>query len=69
MTTSAITEHRISWFVYAGREKIRHTAGMRGQWGYDVECSCGWKTTTGGAIKRYVADQVWAHKRGFTPAS
>ena len=54
--------HRATWFVYAGSERIPHTATMRGQWGYDVECSCGWSTTTGGAIKRYVADELWAHR-------
>ena len=54
--------HRISWFVYAGREKIRHTAKMRGQWGYDVECTCGWKTHTGGAVRSYIEDLIWLHK-------
>lgn len=55
-------DHRIKWFVYAGTEKIRHTSTMRGLWGYDVECSCGWVTKTGGATKSYIKDQVWFHK-------
>jgi hypothetical protein len=63
MTTTS--EHRIRWYVYAGGERIPHTASMRGQWGYDVVCSCGWETRTGGAVRRYVADQVWLHKNGF----
>ena len=65
MTTTSTTAHRMSWFVYAGREKIRHTATMRGQWGYDVECVCGWKTSTGGATKGYINDEVWLHKLGI----
>lgn len=58
-TTSA---HRITWYVYAGAEKIRRTGTMRGSWGYDVDCSCGWSTKTGGALRRYVEDLVWEHK-------
>jgi hypothetical protein len=54
--------HRATWFVYAGDEKIRHNAQMRGQWGYDVTCSCGWESRTGGGLKRYVSDQLWQHR-------
>lgn len=54
--------HKISWFVYAGLEKVRRTSGMRGMWGYDVECECGWKTATGGGTKRWLEDMVWDHK-------
>lgn len=57
-------EHKIRWFVWAGREKIPHTAMMRGTWGYDVECSCGWKTHTGGATKRHIQEEIWLHKFG-----
>jgi hypothetical protein len=53
---------QIKWFVYAGNTKIRHEASMQGDWGYDVECSCGWTTRTGGATRTYVADEVWFHK-------
>ncbi len=58
-TTEKVT---IKWFVYAGEEKIAHNATMRGAWGYDAECSCGWKTTTGGAIKSSVIEEVQSHK-------
>lgn len=58
--------HRISWWVYAGRDRIRRTATMRGQWGYDATCTCGWDTQTGGATRGYVTDQVWLHKRGLS---
>jgi len=56
------TEHKIRWFVWAGGEKIPRTSTMRGQWGYDAECTCGWQTRTGGAIKRCIQDEVWFHK-------
>jgi hypothetical protein len=68
LTPESLREHRARWFVYAGGygqplEKIPHTASMRGHWpGYDVECSCGWESKTGGAVKRYVADKLWDHR-------
>lgn len=54
--------HKITWWVWAGGEKIRRTSTMRGQWGYDASCSCGWQTRTGGAVKRYIQDEVDFHK-------
>lgn len=59
----------IQWFVYAGNEKIRHNATMRGQWGFDATCSCGWETKTGGSIKSFVILHVELHKimeHGYT---
>lgn len=62
------TAHKIRWFVYAGGwgaplVKIPRQASMRGTWaGYDAECSCGWATRTGGAVKRYITDEIWFHK-------
>lgn len=61
-TTTATTAPRISWWVYAGPERIRHTNHMRGQWGYDATCSCGWDSHTGGAVRSAVALAVWEHK-------
>jgi hypothetical protein len=69
MTTT--TDHKIRWFVYAGGfgaplVKIPHTSTMRGTWaGYDVECSCGWESRTGGAVRSYIKREIWAHKNGF----
>lgn len=60
--TTAASAHKITWWVYAGGERIRRTANMRGTWGYDATCTCGWDSRTGGAVKSYVADQVWLHK-------
>lgn len=66
VTETQIAEHRITWFVWAGNEKIRRTATMRGSWGYDVECSCGQKSRTGGATLGYMKGQVYDHKNfGF----
>jgi hypothetical protein len=56
------TKVRIKWFVYAGDEKIPYESSMRGTWGYDAECSCGWKTRTGGAIRSSVISDVRLHK-------
>lgn len=56
------TQPRITWWVYAGKDRIRRTARMRGLWGYDATCSCGWDSRTGGATRRSVEDLVWAHK-------
>jgi hypothetical protein len=65
-TQATATVHKIRWFVWAGsgvdRVKIPRQATMRGQWGYDVECSCGWATHTGGATWTYVASEVSLHK-------
>lgn len=62
---------RIRWWVYTGERdadgravRIPRTATMRGRWpGYDAECSCGWESATGGAIRAYIERQVWMHKR------
>lgn len=54
--------HVIKWFVYAGGERIPHTSKMRGTWGYDATCSCGWDSRTGGGLRRWVADLVATHK-------
>jgi hypothetical protein len=39
---------------------------MRGTWpgGYDVVCSCGWESRTGGAIRRAVEDELFDHRLG-----
>lgn len=56
-------KHQIKWFVYSAGQKLAREATMRGSWdGYDAECSCGWATHTGGAIKARVAEAVHDHK-------
>ena len=57
------TKVTVKWFVYAGEEKIRYTSTMRGRWGYDAECSCGYETKTGGGVRTWVASLMEDHKR------
>jgi hypothetical protein len=54
--------HKVAWWVHTDEGKIRHTAEMRGAWGYDVTCSCGWNTNTGGATLTYMRREVSMHK-------
>lgn len=55
-------EHKITWYVYAGTELIRRQATMRGTWGYEVKCSCGQESHTGGAVLSYLRQRVFDHK-------
>jgi hypothetical protein len=68
LSPETLQAHRARWFVYAGgwgtpTEKIPHTATMRGTWaGYDVACSCGWESHTGGATRTSVEDDLFMHR-------
>ena len=68
ITAETRRAHRARWFVYGGGYgeplvKMPRQATMRGHWpGYDVECSCGWKSKTGGATRRSVEDMLWDHR-------
>lgn len=69
ITEATRKAHRATWWVYTGasvkgrRERIRRQATMRGPWpGYDVTCSCGWESRTGGATRRSVEDLLWDHR-------
>jgi len=57
--------HKITWYVWADGQMIRRQSSMRGQWGYDAKCSCGWESRTGGGTKQYVTEKVQDHKLGF----
>ena len=52
----------IRWFVYAGGEKFPMESSMRSYVGYDFECSCGFKSSTGGAIKACIKREIEDHK-------
>ena len=56
------SKHTIRWFVWAGGQKMPHRSDMRGMWGWDAHCSCGWQSRTGGATKRSVSKDVWLHR-------
>ncbi|MEQ7008364.1 hypothetical protein ABN028_19505 [Actinopolymorpha sp. B17G11] len=68
ITTATLKAHRATWWVYVfdndgRRTRIRKEARMRGSWpGYDVTCSCGWESRTGGATRRSVEDELWLHR-------
>jgi hypothetical protein len=65
MKLIAMTEKvSIKWFVYSMGVKLPRTSSMRGSWdGYDFECSCGYASKTGGALKSVVSDILDNHKR------
>ncbi len=53
----------IKWFVWSGDVKMPYESSMRGQWGWDATCSCGWETRTGGAVRSWVLQAVQDHKK------
>jgi hypothetical protein len=53
---------RIRWFAVTEGQRIPATSTMRGTWGWDATCSCGWDTRTGGATRSYVREEVRLHK-------
>jgi hypothetical protein len=60
---------QIKWFaIFADGSKMRNNQGfVHNAW--DVECSCGWRTLTGGAVKSWILDRVYLHKiqdHGYT---
>ena len=53
---------KIQWFaVMHDGSKMRNNKGFICN-AWDVKCSCGWESTTGGAIKAAVLREVEAHK-------
>ena len=53
---------QIKWFVYSMGEKFPKQSNMSGFNAFDVACSCGWESRTGGAIFRCVKEEVEMHK-------
>jgi len=68
-----MTEHRIRWYVVVDRTPetpdglLPRTRGMRGLWGYEVKCSCGQESHTGGGTMRWLREKVWEHVRFEVP--
>ena len=60
--TTTTTKPRVRWFVRpdGSDEWLPRQASMRGAWGNDAKCSCGWESRTGGAtltaVRRMVSD-------------
>lgn len=69
-----INGHTIRWYgrVPANDEYpdgyVPRTSMMRGRdWGWDVRCSCGWESRTGGAIQERVREMVDDHLGDVAP--
>jgi hypothetical protein len=60
------TEHKIRWFArFPGSHEdwTPRSRTMCGSgWNWDVRCSCGWETRTGGATESSIRSDVWLHK-------
>lgn len=58
------TTHRVRWFgILPDGERVPRTRYMNGRdWGWDVECSCGWVTRTGGAIQERIREEIADHR-------
>jgi hypothetical protein len=53
----------IQWFaVLSDGSKVRNNAGFQHN-AWEVKCSCGWETATGGAVRSYIKNEVDKHKR------
>jgi N6-adenosine-specific RNA methylase IME4 len=52
----------VKWFVWAGNEKVPFESSMRGTWGFDAKCSCGWESRTGGGTRTWLKELVRKHK-------
>jgi hypothetical protein len=65
-----MSTHRVRWFgvdpsVPFGHPEhlVPRNRHMNGRdWGWDVKCSCGWESRTGGAIEARVREAVEDHK-------
>lgn len=52
----------IKWFaIFQDGSKMRNIQGFQ-HYAWDAQCSCGWETRTGGAIKASVLREVENHK-------
>jgi hypothetical protein len=63
---TATTTHRVRWYArHPGHPqdwtpRTRNMVG--GGWAWDVECTCGWASRTGGALQGYLRTVVEDHK-------
>jgi hypothetical protein len=59
--------HKVRWFVYTGgsrNELIPWESTMRGSWpaGFEVKCSCGWETHSGGYVRSACRTAIQDHR-------
>ena len=64
-----VAAHRARWFARVGPceeapdgwlPRNRYMAGK--DWGWDVRCSCGWHSSTGGGIEAYTQEVLDEHR-------
>lgn len=59
-------KHSIRWWAYVDGGRVPRQSTMKsGQFGWDVTCSCGWESRTGGATMASLDRTVAAHKEGI----
>ncbi len=63
ITPETKAAHRARWFARLEGEWIPRNSIMPGSaWGWDVRCSCGWETRTGGAIEAFIRSELFWHR-------
>lgn len=60
--TAPKNTHKIRHFVVVDGELFPRESTMRGSWGCEAKCSCGWWTRTGGAVLSFIRAAVKSHK-------
>lgn len=61
-------KHKVRWFArFPGTDEdwTPRSAGMSmaaSQFGWDVRCSCGWETHSGGGVPSYIRQLIWEHR-------
>lgn len=66
LTPEQKQQHQIRWYVHSGGELIPRESTMRGQWGFEAKCSCGWETKSGGGVESWIDRMIWNHKFDVT---
>jgi hypothetical protein len=62
ITPETMQAHRATWWAYAGGQRIRREKTMRGQWSFDVTCSCRWDSRIGGGVRSAVEEALGDHR-------
>ena len=53
---------QIQWFVVVDGQKYPKKTGMVGYKAFEVKCSCGWESNTGGGVFSWVKSEADDHK-------
>jgi hypothetical protein len=52
----------IKWFYVVNGQKYRYVKGLIGVTAWEVSCSCGWESHTGGGVRSWLDELVFEHK-------